>query len=402
MDHQEPSPIEAIERFIVENDDLLALEEAIGKFNIFDALGIARVEIRHSNFLAWLLDPAESHAHGDLFLKAILMDMLRHTPPELRPLSPVDLDGVDLSSVIVKREWPAKTDLCISCASPAFVLAIENKVDAGEHSEQLGRYTRAIAAHFPGVRCLRVFLTRTGAEPSDPSWTAYTYADLHRVLSRVRRMAGGSLGGDVGVFLDHYLNLVGSQFMDNAEIVALCRRIYTNHRRAIDLINTHAPVAGSEALAPITEWLQARPAEWVLRSQSRSWLSFIPKSWVGQISQPDCVPMSTAACELYLECESWGEETIRVSVRLVVGPATDQAKRVRVIEQLIAPAVGLAMQRKKPSEKWTRLASKTIATWSADEVAPVEKLVAEFTAWLTKLDPVLAQMPKFLDVANRG
>jgi hypothetical protein len=48
LDHQEPSPIEAIERFIVENDDLLALEEAIGKFNIFDALGIARVEIRHS------------------------------------------------------------------------------------------------------------------------------------------------------------------------------------------------------------------------------------------------------------------------------------------------------------------------------------------------------------------
>src|SRR5262249_51256095 len=44
---------EALERFVVENDDLLTLESRIGRFNIFDALGITRVEIRHSNFLAF-------------------------------------------------------------------------------------------------------------------------------------------------------------------------------------------------------------------------------------------------------------------------------------------------------------------------------------------------------------
>jgi hypothetical protein len=45
----------ALERFVVDNDDLLALESLIGRFNIFDALNIARVEIRHSNFLALIL-----------------------------------------------------------------------------------------------------------------------------------------------------------------------------------------------------------------------------------------------------------------------------------------------------------------------------------------------------------
>ena len=54
----------ALERFVVDNDDLLALESLIGRFNIFDALDIARVEIRHSNFLAFILDPAESHGQG--------------------------------------------------------------------------------------------------------------------------------------------------------------------------------------------------------------------------------------------------------------------------------------------------------------------------------------------------
>ena len=85
--------VAALERFVVENDDLLALEFLIGKFNIFDALKIARAEIRHSNFLAFLLDPAESHGHGQLFLNALLMDLLKTAPVDLRPLSPVDLDG---------------------------------------------------------------------------------------------------------------------------------------------------------------------------------------------------------------------------------------------------------------------------------------------------------------------
>ena len=50
-----------LERFVVENDDLLELESPIRRFNIFDAVRIDRVEIPHSNFLGWLLDPAESH-----------------------------------------------------------------------------------------------------------------------------------------------------------------------------------------------------------------------------------------------------------------------------------------------------------------------------------------------------
>jgi hypothetical protein len=97
--------MEALERFVIENDTLLALEARIARFNIFDALGIARAEIRHSNFLAFLLDPTESHSHGPLFLKAILMDLLKQAPRENRALSLVDLDGTDLRGVEVKREW---------------------------------------------------------------------------------------------------------------------------------------------------------------------------------------------------------------------------------------------------------------------------------------------------------
>jgi hypothetical protein len=89
LNQPDSSARNVLERFVVENDDLLKLESRMGRFNIFDALGITRAEIRHSNFLAFVLDPAESHGQGQLFLKAVLMDILKRAPAELRPLSPL-------------------------------------------------------------------------------------------------------------------------------------------------------------------------------------------------------------------------------------------------------------------------------------------------------------------------
>jgi len=45
----EPTPEEThslLERFVVENDDLLDLEAIVGRFNVFDALGVVHEEIR--------------------------------------------------------------------------------------------------------------------------------------------------------------------------------------------------------------------------------------------------------------------------------------------------------------------------------------------------------------------
>src|SRR5438552_18477945 len=96
--------LEALERFVVENDCLLQLESHIGRFNIFDALGITRVEFRHSNFLAFILDPAESHGQGQLFLKAVLMAMLKRSAPATSPLSQIELVGTVLRGIDIKRD----------------------------------------------------------------------------------------------------------------------------------------------------------------------------------------------------------------------------------------------------------------------------------------------------------
>src|SRR5437867_3879565 len=42
------------------------------RFNLFEALGLARNEQYQSRFLAFLLNPTESHDQGDLFLRTFL------------------------------------------------------------------------------------------------------------------------------------------------------------------------------------------------------------------------------------------------------------------------------------------------------------------------------------------
>ncbi|MDX9954532.1 MAG: PD-(D/E)XK nuclease family protein, partial [Anaerolineae bacterium] len=49
---------------------------AIVGFNTFALLNVGTDEVRHSAFLAWLLDPSAGHGQGDLFLKALLAKCL--------------------------------------------------------------------------------------------------------------------------------------------------------------------------------------------------------------------------------------------------------------------------------------------------------------------------------------
>ena len=63
-----------LENFICDKE-LKELEQKFDKFNIFDCLRLTRTEIRHSNFLAWLLDPNETHGLSDYFLKEFLVNI---------------------------------------------------------------------------------------------------------------------------------------------------------------------------------------------------------------------------------------------------------------------------------------------------------------------------------------
>jgi hypothetical protein len=47
--------LEALEALVVDNSDLERLETMLDQFNMFEAMGAVRREVRHSDFLAVLL-----------------------------------------------------------------------------------------------------------------------------------------------------------------------------------------------------------------------------------------------------------------------------------------------------------------------------------------------------------
>ena len=394
LDTQGVEALAALERFVVDNDDLLALESLIGKFNIFDALDIARVEIRHSNFLAFILDPAESHGQGQLFLKAVLMDLLKAAPADLRPLSPIELDGTDLLGVDVRREW-GHIDLLITCHQPPFVIVIENKVGSHEHSEQLSRYRAMIRDQYPDARPLYVYLTPKADEPSEDAWVPYSYADIHRVLTRVRTTYHNAIGEDVLVFLDHYLSLIGARFMNDAKIDELCQRIYKNHRHALELIFERAGSPTSGVLAE-AETVLREDSRWHVFYRTGNTIDFVPKVWlewlppVGLDRKDDPRSWFILRLELYA-----GKLDFYVEVRRMA----DLTKRRKIVERLIAesPRFGFRHSGREVKDNYTRVSGRERVTkWDEDDEPEPDTIRAAVKKKLDEIFPKLEGVPLIL------
>jgi hypothetical protein len=88
---QTEQDLKALEAFVVDNPELERLEALLDQFNIFEAIGVVRQELRHSDFLAFLLDPHQKHGLRDAFARRLLQKALVSSEASL-PISPIDLD----------------------------------------------------------------------------------------------------------------------------------------------------------------------------------------------------------------------------------------------------------------------------------------------------------------------
>ena len=388
VDARDAEDLTALERFVVDNDDVLTLESLIGRFNIFDALAISQTEIRHSNFLAFILDPAESHGQGQLFLKAVLMDLLKAAPPDLRPFSPIDLDGIDLRGVSVRREW-GHIDLLITCEEPPFVIAVENKVGSREHSGQLGRYQETIKNQYPQARPLYVYLTPNGEEASEKAWVPYSYADIHRVLTRVRTTYHKAIGEDTLIFLDHYLSLIGNRFMNDAHIDELCQRIYKNHRRALDLIYDRVGAPGSTVLAE-AETVLRNDSRWHVFYRAGNLIDFVPASWLNWLPPVGLDRKDDLRSWFVLRLEVYDQ---KLDFYVEVRRMADLTKRRKIVQALIAegPKFGFKHSGREIKDNYTRVSVRErIVKWEQDEDEPEAETIR--TAVEKKLDEVFPKL----------
>jgi hypothetical protein len=103
MDNNEA--LKFLDNFLVNNVELEELSARLSTFNIFNVLRIENKEIRHSNALAWLIDPQESHGLGQIFLRRFLSTILLDNENVDISLTPAQVELMTLLDIGVRREW---------------------------------------------------------------------------------------------------------------------------------------------------------------------------------------------------------------------------------------------------------------------------------------------------------
>ena len=206
---------------LLKDEDFDKLDLGLKNPNIFQILRITKNEIRHSNFLSWLLDPNQSHKLGDIFLKRFLREVFSSDKFDM--IDQVDVEGMDLSKVEIEREWK-NIDILIKLEN--VVVCVENKVLSKEHSNQLKRYKEIIQSQFPNHHQTFVFLTPDGDNSEDESETyePISYEFIVESLERIVSVYGESLNQQVKNYIKDYITIIKRNLMGTDRLTELSKK----------------------------------------------------------------------------------------------------------------------------------------------------------------------------------
>jgi len=226
---------EALEKFVIQNIPLEMLEDGLSEFNIFETLSLEYYEIRHSNTLSFLFDPKEKHALNDYFLKHFII--ITAACNARCGISPVIIDGWDLSDSVIKREYK-NIDILIFSKNADFVCCIENKILSSENNDQLNRYKDIIESDYPSTKYkMFIFLSPKGIEPSDQEkWLIADYDSISKILNTILKNKCKTMPEQQLIFLDHYNRIIRRYLLEDSEETKLAREIYSSHKKALDFI----------------------------------------------------------------------------------------------------------------------------------------------------------------------
>jgi len=197
------------------------------KSNIFEILKIKNMEIRHSNFLSWLLDPEESHNLKNEFLKGFVQEGInKNKYTEIT----VDIDLID--SVKIEREYK---DIDLLIESHNVVFCIENKIFSNEHSDQLKKYKKIIQKEFPNKEKVFIYLTPSG-KPSQQETELYLPISYSVVLEVLKHLNIKKIDKNAQIYILDYIATLEKDILKNNELKAPLSKLHLEYGEFIKQI----------------------------------------------------------------------------------------------------------------------------------------------------------------------
>ena len=380
-----PTDILELERFLQENADFERLEGIASRFNPFEAMDWTRQELRHSAFIRWIFDPSESHGLGAYPLRTFLKYVVSRgiTGPEAPTV--FDVDSWDLTRTTAATEWE-RIDFFLLNDAERFLVLVENKVDTGEHSNQLARYADRVIKQFPAYKKCLVYLTPEGDQPSDERYIAASHRAIVDLLDLICERRGNQTSEDVVEFIRGYSEMVRRHIVKDSEIEELCQRIYANHRQALDLIFEHRPDRQQYLSNAVEETVSELGG--TLDQCSKAYVRWITPN-IGRVPALGEGWTRTGRMVLF-EVESYAG---RIILKLILGPGPEDFRN-RVYEAVQGQSIfnkrsskfypkwwtfhGHTLFTKKQSESMEleeaeSYVRKRLAKFFADEVPAIEK-----------------------------
>lgn len=344
---------------IFDSKELDKLGGMVSEFNLFEAMGMVRQEIRHSHFLGTLFNPRENHGLGSRFFESLFSKLLyglreRH----MCEISLLDIDLCDYDDLQVFREQD-RIDLLLVSEQNRQVFVIENKIDAGEHGNQLERYEQSVQRRYPEYRNIFVFLTLDGSEASRDGWLSLSYTEVIACLTELVTDYGHQIPLSARIGIEHYITLFKRYFMEDTEIADLCRRIYKKHQKALDLIFEHRPADG-DGRTERRDWAKEviatsmQQCGWELDSETRTMLRYTYLPWDNGKGMRSSNWTKSGRVVLF-EIQS---NTDKLELKLLIGPSSDTALRDHLfgcVEQ--SEVAALSTRKLRHSPQWSQVYS---------------------------------------------
>lgn len=377
-----------LKAFLLDIDCLEALSPWTNKFNLFDVLKISRTEIRHSNMLAWLLDPKESHNLKDSILRALVEFIAKQREEE--DFTVFELLLMNFYSFKVLREWK-NIDILLISEEHSLLIAVENKVYSSEHDNQLARYKQTLQENYPQFRKFFLFLTPQGEQSSDmDTWLPISYGEILQFIENALEKA--SISGDVHLLIQNYVETVRCHLVGDQDLIKICNEIYKKHQKALDFIFEHKLDQAQEISNFLKEYLVSleKQGEFTLHEKkcTKQYLRFTSNTLDKLLPQADSDSSGWNTKNYYFYEITNKNNCLKLQLSLSKGSLSQEEAQDYYGKLLYA----LEIPEKKKNWTW-----KTVKSWHILNYLPEQSLEELEDTLFKQMDAVFAQVGELED-----
>ncbi|MFY0712778.1 PD-(D/E)XK nuclease family protein [Seonamhaeicola sp. NFXS20] len=354
--------------------------------NIFTILGVADYEIRHSNFLGWLLDPHEFHGLNDLFLQRVLQDVL--IDERAKGISIIELSNLNLSDVEIRREWK---NIDILIITKNFVVSIENKIWSSESHGQLLKYKNIVEENFPKKKKCFVFLSPTGQDASQSDiYISYSYNRIAEILNSILNSRSKIINAAILQYIKDYLTIIKQNIMSDDSSNIWARQLYKNHKNFFDFVFRNKPDIWFDCAEILNE--KVIKQGWILGSKNKGYVRFIP---------PSLEPLILK----YKKANGWPDKEAflfefdfnnkkKIYFRSTVSPAVDYFDYDRRIVEILSELDGA---KENLGAKW-KCHFSSVLSWNLETfiLEGDEKQQQKLDAFIEAIKPIVERVEKQL------